>query len=380
MNHHLLNTALLNKNDLYLDMKNLKPLNFSLVGCGAITQLYYAPLLARLSSSIVAKGVYVFDPDPRQVDKVTAIIGDVRVCKTIEELVASDPDAAIVASPPKFHACQTIALLQKRIAVLCEKPMCSTVEEAREMVHTADQHRALLSVGLFRRFFPVSQTLRNIIENNSLGQPLEFIVYEGGPFQWPAQSASFFQKSNSHGGVLADLGAHVLDLLLWWFGDVSELQYSDDSMGGLESNCEIQMQFANGVHGTVKLSRDIALRNCTVVRFEGGTVRFAAGESSKLILQFSGSKTSLTASVQGELQGSHYPTASWSYHQSFAAQMLHFISAVHRIHPPLVSGLDGVKSMEIIDKCYKSRKLMRLPWFDNIEQLRGEQLSEQGAT
>jgi predicted dehydrogenase len=86
-----------------------------------------------------------------------------------------------------------------------------------------------------------------------------FEISEGGQFNWPAQSASFFQKSNSQGGVLADLGVHVLDLLIWWFGMPEKVGYEDDAMGGLEANCRLELEFAGGVSGTVRLSRDTQL-------------------------------------------------------------------------------------------------------------------------
>ena len=333
--------------------------------------------MARLSS-LNAKCVSVFDPDHRQVDKVRAIIGDARFFQTFEELVASKPDAAIVASPPRFHANQSISLLQSGIAVLCEKPMCASVLEARQMVNAAEQNATLLSVGLFRRFFPVSQFLHEIIENRSLGQPLDFFVYEGGTFQWPAQSASFFEKSNSQGGVLADLGVHVLDLLLWWFGDIQKIEYADDAMGGLESNCEIFLKFVSGVQGRVKFSRDLILRNTTYIRFEGGTISFNPGESSKLSLKFNDSKFPLTATTQAKLATPQAVTAPWSFHQSFAAQLHHFIGSVRGLHPPLISGLDGIRSMEIIDYCYKNRRFMSIPWLETEEQVKGALLSGNG--
>ena len=147
-------------------------------------------------------------------------------------------------------------------------------------------------------------------------------------------------------------------------------------MGGLESNCEIKLHFFSGVQGEVKFSRDIALRNLTLIRFEGGTVSFSAGESSTLSLQLHGCKSILSASAKAKLQDSKSPAAPWSYHQSFAAQVHHFIGSVRGIHPPLISGLDGIRSMEVIERCYNNRKLMHVPWLDDVEQAKGNSFSE----
>jgi predicted dehydrogenase len=67
-------------------------------------------------------------------------------------------------------------------------------------------------------------------------------AFEGGQFDWPVRSTGYFTRAQSGGGVLQDIGTHVLDLLAWWFGEPEALLYEDDAMGGVEANCRIRVR------------------------------------------------------------------------------------------------------------------------------------------
>ena len=49
-------------------------------------------------------------------------------------------------------------------------------------------------------------------------------------------SGAYFDRGITIGGVMFDAGIHVLDLVVWMFGDIDQIQYQDDSYGGVESN------------------------------------------------------------------------------------------------------------------------------------------------
>jgi len=58
---------------------------------------------------------------------------------------------------------------------------------------------------------------------------------------WKVASDFMFRKE-AGGGVLADTGAHLLDLLLWWLGDYESVEYCDDAVGGVEADCELSYE------------------------------------------------------------------------------------------------------------------------------------------
>ena len=115
-----------------------------------------------------------------------------------------------------------------------------------------------------------------------LGTIRSFDVREGMVFRWPVKSAAMF--SPECGGVLADIGTHVLDLLLWWFGDVAGFEYWDDAAGGVEADAVMHLEMASGVTGRVELSRTRDLRNSCVIRGERGTLEVGTKTDSTVTL------------------------------------------------------------------------------------------------
>lgn len=344
-------------------------IRMGILGCGAISELYYAPALRELRKSGI-EVVAVMDPDSNRTAKVRRFFPGVAAMHSLDEVMKAQINLAIVASPPRFHAQQTIALLERGVAVLCEKPMAATGAEAEAMLAAAAKSRALLAVGLFRRFFPVSKMIRELVQHQPLGAVKHFEISEGGPFNWPAQSASFFQKSNSQGGVLADLGVHVLDLLIWWLGMPEQVVYEDDAMGGLEANCRLGLAFAGGVTGSVRLSRDTQLPNRTIIECERGWLRCKAVAAEQLEMGFPGSDLALTGQlVRVGADGPHgfRSEPAFSYHQSFARQLSNVVAALRGEEKLLVPGEQGLFSLQLIEKCYRERRMMHMPWLAEPE-------------
>jgi len=107
------------------------------------------------------------------------------------------------------------------------------------MVEAADKAGCLLAVGHFRRFFPSTKMVKEILDAALLGAVRSFRFLDGEIYNWPARTASPFDRAEAGGGVLIDIGAHTLDLLLWWLGNEAEVLYQDDALGGVEANCRI---------------------------------------------------------------------------------------------------------------------------------------------
>ena len=128
-----------------------------------------------------------------------------------------------------------IDLLQNEIHVLVEKPMALNSGDCQAMIESAKNAGVVLAVGLVRRFYHLERFVKQVIDSMLLGKIIKFDLREGVVFGWPVVSDSIFSKHNSGGGVLIDIGVHVLDLLLWWFGNYETVEYYDDSMGGVEA-------------------------------------------------------------------------------------------------------------------------------------------------
>ena len=237
------------------------------------------------------------------------------------------------------------------------------------MLVAAARAKRKLAVGLFRRFFPACNLIREYIAAETLGKVIDFEFSEGGVFNWPAQSASFFQKKTAQGGVFLDLGAHLLDLMLWWFGDPTSYEYSDDAMGALEINSVARFEFANGLRGRVQLSRDWQLPNKYVIRCEKGWLAWKVGDANGVQIGAKGS----SHTILGEILEDRSSAAN--YAESFVAQLANCIEAITGDEKLVVPGEEGIRSLRLIEKCYQSRKLLAMPWLTEVEMARARELA-----
>jgi predicted dehydrogenase len=340
-----------------------------LVGCGAIAEMYYAPSLRELERAGYATVTAIFDPSSQRVAKVGKQLIGAKQFTDFSGFVKSAPQLAIVASPAKFHAEQTIKLLESGTSVLCEKPIASNAVEAEQVLAAATRARRKLAVGLFRRFFPACNLIREYIAAEALGKVIDFEFSEGGMFNWPAQSASFFQKKTARGGVFLDLGAHLLDLMLWWFGDPTSFEYCDDAMGGLEINSVALFKFANELHGRVRLSRDWELPNKYVIRCEKGWLAWKVGDANRVEIGAKGSSHTIFGETLED------GSSAANYAESFVAQLANCIKAITDDEKLVVPGEEGIRSLQLIEKCYQSRKLLPMAWLTEVEMAHARELA-----
>jgi hypothetical protein len=141
-------------------------------------------------------------------------------------------------------------------------------------------------------------------------------------------------------------------------------------MGGLEANCRLELEFANGISGAVRLSRDTQLPNRTILEFERGWLRCAAAASDTLELGFKECSHGFEGKLfLQDLNGSRSlrNKPALSYAQSFSMQLNDVIAAVQSGKSPFISGAEGIRSLRIIDQCYSGAKLLAMPWLPEAE-------------
>jgi predicted dehydrogenase len=342
---------------------SLAPLPVVLVGCGAVSRLFYAPALRELALHGILQTVAVVDP---AAPARTALAGELgaRACPTLREGLAAGAVLALIATPPKFHREQAEAAFAAGLDVLCEKPLAPGSAEGEAMVAAAHRTGRLLAAGHYKRFFPAHRALKTLIERQTFGALRTVEIAEGGRFGWPAATDSFFRKEQTPGGVLLDIGVHVLDLLLWWLGPPTGFTYADDAQDGLEANCRFDAGFPGGVRVTMRLSRDWATPNCHVFRFERATVHSRVNASNQLELTFDGVPVSFAAELRDPLPAFPAPatTALETNPQAFIAQLVDVCAAVRARRAPFVTGADGLRAIRLIERCYAARQPLSQPW------------------
>lgn len=333
-----------------------------LAGCGAVSQLFYVPALRALEATGLLRVTALIDPVEAARAQMKQAFPQAAAVASLPQVGAPHGSLAIIASPPRCHAEQTLAALARGWHVLCEKPMATSSAEAERMIAAAATADRVLAIGHYKRFFPSSHYLKFLCGSSQpLGALRRFSVAEGGPFTWPSASPAFFQKRETPGGVLLDIGVHVFDLLLWWLGPPTAFTYSDDAMGGLEANAYVSLDFGS-IKGCVRLSRDWATAQRYEFEFERGTVGWTVNDANGLSVTLNGAPSVL----RGTLHESAGPVAATNP-QSFIAQLEHVVTAINQSTPVLVDGREGLRALHLIEACYARRKIMQHPWFSPTE-------------
>src|SRR6185436_1228732 len=248
-----------------------KKVRLAIVGCGAVTDIHHLPAV---HASRWAEATLLVDQDRARAEALARRYGVPEVA-TDYRAVAGKAEGAIVALPNHLHAPVSIDLLSRGVHVLVEKPMALDLAEADAMLAAARTWGALLAVGLEFRFFDGSRFVHGLLRDGLLGPIRRFDLRQGVVPVWPFATDFLLRKEMAGGGVLADFGVHVLDLLLWWLGDWAEVEYRDDAMGGVESDCELRLTLRSGVTGTAEISRTRNLDN--TCRFEGTRASLEVG-------------------------------------------------------------------------------------------------------
>jgi predicted dehydrogenase/nucleoside-diphosphate-sugar epimerase len=264
-------------------------------------------------------------------------------------------DAAIVAVPNTLHVPICTTLLQKGKHVLVEKPIAMTMPECLAMLNAAQTGSARLAVMHWRRFRSVNIWTNALVNSGTLGDIQLFDVREGTVYGWPLATDASWRKESAGGGVLADMGPHTLDLLLWWLGDFDLVDYRDDSYGGVEADCLLQLTLQSGAKGVVELSRTRVLRNTAIIRGSKGWVEVSLSENAVL----DGSPAAL-AFQHENLNPAAMPQQTIP--SLFCDTYTDWLEAIHQDREPTVSGAEGTRSIALIETCYQRRRDWELPW------------------
>ena len=340
-----------------------------------MTRLYYVPALRVLEQEGLARVAALWDPAGDALARIARDFPHAHPAAAYEDLLHHGLELVIVASPPRFHHEQAIAAFEAGAAVLCEKPLATTVADAEAMVRAAGRAGRPLAVGLMRRFFPAVRSLKAMLETRVIGELRNFHCFEGGDFRWPVTSSSYFERSRSGGGVLIDLGPHVLDLLLWWLGPPASVAYQDDAMGGVEANCKISVSY-DRFAGEVRLSRDWHRPNRYIFEGTAGTLAWTVTETDRLDLAWHDtglvSELILHDAVPGDPLRPRRPATN--FEQSFGQQIRQAIAAARGARSSIVDGAEALASLRLIEHCYRQRKLLPLHWMGEAELRAAQEL------
>lgn len=160
-------------------------------------------------------------------------------------------DAVILNLPHFLHKEISIYFLERKIAVLVEKPMAIDVKECDEMIKSAERNSTPLAVGHVQRYFCCYEKVKEIIKTNKLGKLCQMIEIRNINYFTDERPGWFLSKKLSGGGIIMNYGAHTLDK----FSYVTGLKIEKVSAGGnnfiteddVEATAQMLVTYEGGV-------------------------------------------------------------------------------------------------------------------------------------
>lgn len=151
---------------------------------------------------------------------MTKIFRGAKVVDDVTRLSDSNLDAVYITTPIPSHFSVAKALLDNRVAqsIFVEKTLASNHDQAKKLCELMKNVNGSNMVGYLRRFHVTFKKAKELLSQGAIGAPLSFRAYgySSDLLGVEEQSAGLAAR----GGVLRDLGCHVLDLALWFFGDL----------------------------------------------------------------------------------------------------------------------------------------------------------------
>ena len=255
---------------------------------------------------------------------------DCKTYATVEELLDAGVDAVTIAAPTHLHRDVSLACLTRKIHVLVEKPIASSVEEGHEIVNAAKKAGVTLMVGHVERFNPAVAAIKQAIKGEEI---LSIAITRVGPFP----------PRMSNVGVVIDLAVHDIDLIRWFTeSDIVDVQPQlASAVAEREDIALLQFRTASGVlaHINTNWLTPFKARNVTVA------TRGKYVQGDLLTRQ-------VTECFGFQRDGSYSMRhLSVGHDEPLRAELLAFLDAVRSGNAPAVTGEEGVASLEIAIKC-----------------------------
>lgn len=269
-------------------------LNIGLAGYGMIGRVHgmnYTELPFLYPGAIPRPQLHTVCTSSPQSAEAAATEGGFRNWGSDIEAMLSDPeiDVVDVSLPNQMHQDVVIAALQSAKAVYCEKPLASTLDQARKIAAAVVESGGQFGMVFQYRFLPAIMKAREIIQEGRLGRIFTWRAeYLHTGYQNPGRPLSWrMSKEEGGSGALGDLGSHVIDLIRFLIGEFESVQ------GHLETFVkERPLAGSSGKTGRVTVD-DVAWFRARMADGSIGTVeasRFATGAMDDLNFFIHGEK------------------------------------------------------------------------------------------
>ena len=315
--------------------------NLAIIGCGRIAQAYLK-IIEKIPS---AKLTAVCDASA----PVAKSVGEQSKCRAYTDykrmVDEEELDAVVICTPPNVHANISVYALERGVHVLCEKPLAIRLADASLMVQAARRHKVVLMMASKFRYVEDVVQAKGMLESGLIGKPVLFENIFCSRVDMTKRWNS--NKKISGGGVLIDNGTHSIDIARFLLGPIVYVQAQfgprvQDT--AVEDTASIYLRNSAGVRGTVDLSWSINKEVDSYINLYG--------TEGTICIGWKQSKLKLYEKDKWEPFGHGYDKM-----KAFSNQIKRFLGCITREEKPIVSALDGLESVRVIETAYWSSRV-----------------------
>ncbi len=335
------------------------PIRLAVSGLGLVGRRHVAAIEQVAGVAIVA-GV---DPSPE--GQAFAKNRNIPTYSTLTDMIAAEkPDGIILATPTRLHVEQGLTCIAAGIPVLIEKPLADSLEDARKLVEKADRAGVQVLVGHHRRHNPLIKKAKAMIEEGKIG---DVRAVQGTC--WFYKPDDYFdeapwRKLTGAGPISVNL-VHDVDLIRHFCGEVVSVQaQACQSHRGFENEdvAAAVLRFENDAIGTISVSDSIVAPWSWEMTSKEYPIYPATSQSSYLVGGSHGSLSvpDLTLWTHEELRDWWTPISATSVPRGASDplinQIKHFLAVISGQEEPLVSGQEGLRTLEVVDAIQRASR------------------------
>jgi len=329
----------------------MKKISLGLIGLGHMGKLHLYNSLRIRNAKLVA----VADASKNALNLVRNV-GVNKVYRDYNLLLESpEIDAVIITLPTFLHyECVKKAAAEGK-DIFLEKPLAIKIAEGEEMLACAKHNDIKMMVGYHLRFVAAFQKLKNDIESGSIGDvQVAIATFVGpGPFYHrrrkgePAPVPNWYFDKNLFGGAMLDTGSHIVDLLRWYFGDVSgaKTYVGHRFHMDFEDHVASILRFKNGTIAMVNVgwfSEEMQVK----IELYGTVAHRCTSYSPSASIEF------LKDTIMRKIH--RKPILPIAYEPYFK-ELQYFVNCVSTNTSPQPSGEEALRDMKTVFRIHKSR-------------------------
>jgi len=315
------------------------PLRFAVVGVGVWGQRHAATLRAIERETGVVRLAAIVDPDAARLDAQARALG-VPAYRDVRDLLARENlDAVCLCTPDPSHVEPALACLTSRIHLLIEKPLATTVDDARRIADAAREAEAVVTVGHILRHVPQYRAAWDAVQTGRLGELTHAVARRWSLVTSGRATLAMFQA------------IHDLDILRWLGGAVTRVHAEASSRllarFGVADTLVATLRFAGGAVGAVESSWALPRESPAALAQELDVL----GTTGRLRFSLPGEGLEIAADGKVETP---YLSLLGATPQALRAELLNFIGAIRETEPLAVTIDDGVEAVRLADAVDRS--------------------------